>query len=284
VNADDTSGNMGSDTEMGYVIDTVAPNVPSISVNTDSPYSVDAPLVTFSALDNVAVDHFTITYNIDDTTPVTIGGSTVIDPATSPLILSLDPDEVLHSITVTVFDSAGNSTSSTIQFPPSVTFNAPTTLSGGVITDSSVTINNPSGNDVSSIMLLANTTNATLGICTGSGSDTSSPYATPVTCIINNITGSGTITVSGDDSVLGATGMNSQSYIIDNNPAVITITAPTKLSGTGITNTTIEIIDDNGVLAGNVIIGALTTSTTSAYSCSQTNTSTVDCTIQIDDS
>ena len=91
---------------MGYVIDTVAPNVPSISVNTDSPFSVDAPQITFSALDNVAVDHFTITYNIDDATPVTIGSSTVIDPATSPLILNLDPDELLHTVTVTVFDAA----------------------------------------------------------------------------------------------------------------------------------------------------------------------------------
>ncbi|MDC0505985.1 DUF5011 domain-containing protein [Candidatus Gracilibacteria bacterium] len=284
INAADTSGNTGSDMEMGYVIDTVAPNVPSISVNTDAPFSVDAPQVTFSALDNVSVDHFTITYNIDDSTPVTIGTSTVIDPATSPVILALDPDEILHTVTVTVFDTAGNSTSSTIQFPPSVTFNAPTTLSGGIISDSTVTINNPSGNDVSNITLLANTTNATLGACTGSGSDATAPYATPVTCVINNITGSGTVTISGDDSILGATGMNSQSYIIDNNPAVITITAPTKLSGTGITDTTIEIIDDNGILAANVVIGGSTTSSTSNYSCTQTNSSTVDCTIQIDDS
>lgn len=54
---------------MGYVIDMVAPNVPSISVDTDGPFSVDSPEVTFSALDNVAVDHFTITYNSDNSGP-----------------------------------------------------------------------------------------------------------------------------------------------------------------------------------------------------------------------
>ncbi len=284
INAADTSGNAGSDMEMGYVIDTVAPNVPSISVNTDAPFSVDGPRVTFSALDNVSVAKFTITYNSDDGLGGSIGTWVTIDPATSPLTLALDPDEILHTVTVTVFDTAGNFTSSTIQFPPSVTFNAPTTLSGWIISDSTVTINNPSGNDVSNITLLANTTNATLWTCTGSGSDSTAPYATPVTCIINNITGSGTITVSGDDSVLGATGMNSQSYIIDNEPAVITITAPTKLSWTGIINTTIEVIDNNGILASNVVIGWSTTASTSNYSCTQTNSSTVDCTIQIDDS
>ena len=57
---------------MGYVIDTVAPNVPSISVNTDAPFSVDDPQVTFSALDNVSVDRFTLTYNIDDNLATTI--------------------------------------------------------------------------------------------------------------------------------------------------------------------------------------------------------------------
>jgi len=282
--ASDTSGNTSSDTEIWYVIDTVAPNVPSISVNTDFPFSVDDPQVTFSALDNVAVDKFTLTYNVDDNAATTIWASTTLDPATSPIVLDLDPDELLHSIVVTVFDLAGNSTSSTIQFPPSVTFNAPTTLSGWVISDSSVTINNPSGNDISNISLTANTTNATLWACTGSGSDITAPYATPVTCIINNITGSGTIIVSWDDASIGATGMNSQSYIIDNTPAVITITAPTKLSNTGVTNTTIEVIDNAWVTTGNVVIGWSTTTTVSNYSCSQINSSTVSCSIQIDDS
>ncbi len=284
INAVDWAGNVGGDSEMGYVIDTIAPNVPSISVNTDGIYSVDSPFVTFSALDNVAVDYFTLTYNSNDTLSWSIGSGVTIDPATSGFILNLDPDEFLHIVTVTVYDSAGNSSSSTIQFPPSVTFNAPTTLSWGIISDSTVTINNPSGNDISNISLMANTTNATLGVCTGSGSDMTTPYATPVTCVINNITGSGTITVSWDDASIWATGMNSQSYIIDNAPATIVITAPTKLSWTGITNTSIEIIDDNGILAGNVVIWWTTTSITSNFSCIQTNVSTVDCIVQIDSS
>ena len=130
---------------------------------------------------------------------------TTINPATSPVVLSLDPDEgLVHTIVVTVYDAAGNSSSTTIQFPPIVTINAPTTLSNATITDSTVTISAPTGNDLTNIILIPNTTGASLGACTGAGGDTINPYATPVTCIINNITASDTITVTAEDSGIGA--------------------------------------------------------------------------------
>jgi len=282
INADDTSGNTWSDTESWYVVDTIAPNVPNVSVDTNGPFSVDNPQITFSALDNVAVDRFTITYNTDNGV-AWIGASTTDDPVTSQVVLTLDPDELVHSVTVTVYDSAGNSSSNTVSFPPNITFFAPTTLSGTTITDSTVTISAPSGQPISNIILTPGSTNATLWTCTGSWTDLISPYNSPVTCLINNITASGTVTISWDDASIWATGMNSQSYIIDTVLPVVTITAPTKLDNTSITDTTIQITDNIWIYASWVIIWS-GSATNSSFSCAQTSMTQVDCTVSIDDS
>lgn len=71
----------------------------------------------------------------------------------SPVTLTLDPDEIVHTVTVTVFDAAGNSSETIVRFPPIVTFSAPTTLSNTPITDSTVTISAPTGNDITNIAL-----------------------------------------------------------------------------------------------------------------------------------
>lgn len=52
--------------ESSYVVDTIPPNVPNVIIDTDSPFSIDSPQVTFSSLDNVAVDHYTVSYYADD--------------------------------------------------------------------------------------------------------------------------------------------------------------------------------------------------------------------------
>jgi len=284
ISALDTSANPGSDTEINYIVDTIAPNVPNVSVDTEAPFSIDSPELTFSSLDNVWVAYYTVTYSLDD------GGAgtwtlTTINPATSPVVLNLDPDEgLIHTIVVTAYDAAGNSSSTTIKFPPIITFNAPTTLINTTITDSTVTISAPTGNDITNINLIPNTTGASLGVCTGAGGDTTDPYATPVTCVINNIAASDTITVTAEDSGIWAEWINSQSYIIDTVAPVIVITAPTKLDNVAITDTTIIITDDTAIDISDVSVAWSSTVTSSSFSCSQTSITRVDCTISIDDS
>lgn len=63
-----------------------------MSVDTTSPYDVDNPELSFSSLDNVGVDYYTVTYSADDGGPGS-GTPTTINPATSPVVLALDPDE-----------------------------------------------------------------------------------------------------------------------------------------------------------------------------------------------
>ncbi len=284
ISASDTSSNTQTASETNYVIDSVAPNIPNVIVNTDAPYSVDWPHVSFSSLDNIAVDRYTVTYNTNNSLPVTVGLSTTLDPATSPVVLDLDPDESLHVVTVTVYDSAWNSSQSTVRFPPNITFNAPTTLSNTTITDSTVTISTPTWNDITNIILTPNTTGASLWTCTWNGGDTTDPYATPVVCSILNIASSWTVTVSAEDNLIVAQASNSQSYIIDIVDPIVSISAPTKLKNASITDTTISITDDNAISVGNVTVSGTGTATTSSFSCSQTNVSRVDCTITIDDS
>jgi hypothetical protein len=101
-------------------------------------------------------------------------------------------------------------------------------------------------------------------------------------CDINNITSSGTIKVSGKDASTSAVGENAQTYTIDTQKPQITITAPTLLKNSSITDTTIKVIDNNGIKANKVTVDNSSTVNTSSFSCTQTNDSQVDCTISID--
>ena len=107
-----------------------------------APYSIDEPLVMFSSTDNIAIDYCEITYLPDDGVVGTTG-SFITQTHTSPVQLSLDPDMDLHEVTVTCYDTAGNSSSNTIKFPPIIEFTVPTPISNVAITNATVTITSP---------------------------------------------------------------------------------------------------------------------------------------------
>lgn len=90
----------------------------------------------------------------------------------------------VHEVTVTAYDTAGNSTNNTVRFPPVITFDAPTILSNTDIADTTITIFNPSGNPLTNIVISGSQAGllTTPFSCVGSGSDTSDPYNSPVTC------------------------------------------------------------------------------------------------------
>jgi hypothetical protein len=68
---------------------------------------------------------------------------------------------------------------------------------------------------------------------------------------------------------------------VDTAPPVIIITAPTKSSTHTITDTTIRITDDTGIMASNVSVDAQTTASTSAFNCTQSSSIQIDCVISI---
>ncbi len=283
IQATDAFTNTASQQEANYVIDTAAPSFSSATVDVVT-NGINQPILNFAATDNIAVGHYEVIYIADNGGAGVSSTTTTMNAATSPVTLTLDPDESAHTITIRVYDTAGNYTDHTIKFPPIVNFTAPTTLSSTSITNSTVTITSPMGNDLTDISFSAGTTGATLGTCTGAGGDTTAPYANPVTYVINSITATGSVTIDATDSVTGAIGQNSQSYVIDTTAPSITITAPTKLGNAPIANTTITITDNIAILASNVHVDASSTATTSGFSCSQTTATRVDCTVSIDSS
>ena len=164
-------------------IDNQAPTAPSVSLDTLT-NGIDDPIITFSATDNLAIDFYTVEYIQDNNAALVSATTTTISPATSPVTLDLDPDEItaspfFHTITVTAYDQAGNSTITELKFPPVITFTAPTTLSNLAITDTTFTISSPGDiNDITNIVV----TGGTGFTCLGAGADATDPYTSPVTC------------------------------------------------------------------------------------------------------
>lgn len=201
VTASDVAGNTRTVYENNYIVDTLAPSTPTVTVDTSA--GVNTPTLTFASTDNIAIAYYEIEYLADDAGPGT-GTLTTLTGATSPQTLSLDPDTLTHTIRVRAYDTAGNMSESLITLPLLVSFMVPTPISNTSINDATVTISNPNNNPLTNIALTPGTTAASLGTCTGSGSDMSDPYDSPVTCTLSGIANSGTITISAEDSITGA--------------------------------------------------------------------------------
>ncbi len=274
-------------TETWYLIDSIPPEVPNVILDTTTPYSIDNPELSFSSVDyGVGLDYCEVLYKEDDGVNGTVTWiDTVISSAISPLILNLDPDEQpVHSITVTCYDKVGNNSSNTIVFPPIVNFTTPTTIHNLPIDDATVTITSPWGNDLDNIVITSSISPLPMLLnCIGNEWDTTAPYASPVTCQISDIENSGTIEVSARDVITNGVGKNSVSFVIDPIVPIITITAPTLVSNTWIANTTIRVTDNIWIYATGVNVWVETTAIVSNLSCTQTTSTQVDCTIQIDD-
>ncbi len=267
--------------KLTITVDTANP-VLGASVNTISPYSVDDPELNFYASDDVGIDRVLLTYVPDNNTGG-VGGSTTIQLTNSPTILDLDPDEHVHTLLIRARDLAGNTVSIELKFPPTIEFNNPK-IFGSTPGSTTVTITSPDDNDIDQIQIVSDGgTGATLGSCTGDGGDATEPYASPVTCQLNGIQQTGVVRMSARDTFTNAVGRNEQVFVVDTVNPVVTITAPTKRSNRSITDTSIRVSDDHGIQLTHVQVdSAHTTVQYSAFSCVQTHSSQVDCTVSID--
>lgn len=276
----DESGNVLVATETNFIIDKTKPTIDRFDINTDAPNSINQPRVTFATSDNVAIARTELEYVRDNGGVGVSATKTVITNPSSPIVLQLDPNEVQHEVTLRVYDTAGNVSSTTIIFPPIVTIAAPTILSNAAINDSTVTITSPMGNDLDQIQV-SGITGATISDCVGAGGDTTEPYANPVRCKINNISQSGTLRVVARDAGTTARGSSEHIYQIDTGKSVVTITAPTKLKNADIADTTIAISDNFGINANAVAIDSSSTVAASDLQCTQVSAVAVNCTVRI---
>lgn len=182
-----------------FTIDTIAPTAPTVTVNIDSPYSIDNPQIFFTGSYDIRFDHYEI--SID-------WGAFAIQ--NSPYVpWWLVPWS--HVAVIRAYDSVWNYSQTEVKFPPVAEIAAPTTLSSGNITDTTILIKWVTGDMIQSIVFSGVWWGFNCWIL---------PKAVPITCTGGVISTSWIFEVSASNGVV--TWKTSQMYIIDTvSPTVI---------------------------------------------------------------
>ena len=257
VRAIDIAGNLTLGT-VNLTVDLTPPNDFTPVLNVGSLTNNPTPTLQFNTTDNVAMGHFEVQIN-----------SGAFTTQTSPYILP-GLSNGNHSITVVAYDAAGNSRNKNIGVSvdsqtPTINYVSPTKVSTVNITDTVIQITDNLG-------IHADDINAMGGIIS-----CEQVNVTSVTCT-SVVSQSGTLVVSAIDTAGNTASSSIEGYIIDVQGPQITINAPTKTSSATITDTTLHIVDNYIVQAEDI------TATGGVIQCSNTNSSTVDCTVSISDS
>lgn len=280
----DNAGTVASMTKAGYMIDSIPPQLPDVVLETTDPYSSHAPLLSFTTVDHgVWLDYCTLQYREDNNASGVHTDTTLVAPATSPISLSLDPDELVHEVIVRCYDKVGNMSANIVKFPPIVQFDVPTPISSGEITDMVVTITSPLGNPISNITIVSSSGETPSLDCEGADQGQWDPYQSPVRCRVGALTKSGIITVEAVDQWTLAHGKNSTHIVIEQEAPRIIIDAPHHVASTSIT-TTVLVYDDTAIDPASVQVDVTnTTATVGDLSCVAVNPKQVSCTIPIID-
>ena len=190
---------------------------------------------------------------------------------------------------ITATDQAGNSqdaaengyliTSGPDTEKPVITINAPTKSSTNEnITDTTIVVTDNEAILASKVVLRAgNTAGASNFTCTQTS-------VAQVDCTLE-ITSSGDLKLIATDQAGNSINADETGYLVDKLPdsisPIIEINAPTKFSTTSITDTTIVVTDDEAILVSKVKLRSSNTAGVLNFSCTQTSTTRVDCTLEI---
>jgi hypothetical protein len=227
--------------------DTTAPQSFALNVEVTGGYSLDFPRITWSTTDSQSgIDHYEISY--DD------GAFTTV---TSPQTPSLTP-AASHKIVVRAYDRAGNMREKTVQYPPVVIIEAPTTTSNAAITDTTIKIQGPTG------MVITDVTVSGAGssgfTCTPPPSSTAT---VTISCTGGTITTTGTLTVTATSDG-GVTTSNLQDYVVDTgNPAVTINQKAGQPDPTNDDRATFRLVFSEPMLASSLTADDITLSGTS---------------------
>ena len=272
VDATDAAGNDASQTsETGYVVDATAPVI-----------SITAPTKTSSS----TITNTTIEVT-DDTginrTSVEVGGSA------SPASLSCTQtnaktvDCTVHitssgDLTVNATDGLGNHAEETSetgylldQTAPVIAVSTSTKTSSTTITNTTIRVTDNDAIASSTVRVSGSATPSDLACIQTSG--------TQVDCTVN-ITSSGTLLVDATDAVGNDAVQASESgYVVETVAPVIVVNASTKVSSTAITNTTIQVTDNNAIASSTIRVSG--TASPTSLVCTQTSGTQVDCTVTL---
>ncbi len=275
IKATDNAGNARTDTQTGYIVESVSPVI-VITAPTKA-FGSDITDTTIHLTDNYAIASASVIVDPSSTVTAHDLVCTQTNSTTVDCAIHIDSS---GSLTIKATDQAGNVATRTeagyviTRLGPTINIVTPTKTFNSTITDTTIHVVDLFGVSSASVIVDPSTTAGTSGF-----SCTQTDLLT-VDCTIN-ITSSGDLAIQATNNGSNITLDTAVGYKIESTLPVVTITAPTKISNNDIDDTTIHITDNNAITMIHVVVDPSTTAVTHSFSCAQTNVTTVDCTIEV---
>ena len=196
---------------------------------------------------------------------------------------SVNNGATVSSVTLPAYDSAllvrpdGGNPNPTDTQQPTIQINAPTKTSTSTITNTTIVVTDNEAILASKVVLRSDNT---AGVSNFNCNQTNSKR---VDCSIR-ITSSGDLKIRATDQAGNISNAFENGYQISSTPpgdTWIQVNAPTKVSNSTITDTTIIARSDSGILRTKVSLRPDNTAGVSNFNCTQTSSIRVDCTIRI---
>ena len=287
ITATDAAGNAQDANENGYVI-APAPDTEKPVISITAPTKNSTATITDTTVevtDNEAISAGDVILGAGNTAGVANLNCAQASPTQVDCTLDITASGDLQ---ITATDAAGNAQDANenayVIAPapdtekPVISITAPTKNSTATITDTTVEVTDNEAISASDVILGAGNTAGVANLNCVQASPTQ------VDCTLD-ITASGDLQISATDAAGNAQDANENGYVIapapDTEKPVISITAPTKNSTATITDTTVEVTDNEAISAGDVILGAGNTAGVANLNCVQASPTQVDCTLDI---
>lgn len=198
---------------------------------------------------------------------------------------NVNDGSIISSVTIPAYDSAllvrqQNQQPNNDSQPPAITITAPTKIKVGAITNTTIEVIDARAVDASDVRLAADNTAGVDNL------DCRQTNNKQVNCTLS-ITSSGDLSIVADDTSGNQSFAREVGYTInggstgDGEIPNITINAPTKNRSSAITNTTLEVTDNEQLRARDVVLRSNNTAGVTDFNCVQTNSRLVRCTMRI---
>ena len=235
----------------GYLIDTQAPKLAQLKIDTNNGTEIDKPTIFLSKLPDdqwaAGTKYCEVLYTDSNWT----GKITPFPINSAGEKIELVPWEEVHTLMVKCYDTVGNYSISTIKFPPIIEFSDENITLSNTEMIWSFTVYSPSKNPITKIEIEdPDWTQVQLWTCTSQEDNgKSSPWTNskdkPVICTFTRVTKSWTLIVKATDNTW-AEGQNGQSFTKDTTNPTIDI-QPEQIFTWGTIPFIITITDDQGI-------------------------------------
>ena len=269
----------------GYLIDTQAPKLAQLKIDTNNGTEIDKPIIFLSKLPDdqwaAGTKYCEVLYTDSHWKVKTITPFPINSTGEK---IELVPWEEVHTLKVKCYDTVGNYSISTIKFPPIIEFSDENITLSNTEMIWSFTVYSPSKKPITKIGIEdPDWTQVQLWTCTSQEDNgKSSPWTNskdkPVICTFTNITKSWTLIVKATDNTW-AEGQNGQSFTKDTTKPKIDI-QPEQILTWGKIPFIITITDDQGIDKDAVFIDPYPSTTVDYpdFACIQVSKNMVKCT------